>query len=421
MNIPYRRRLLEDKLSKIMRHFSAVIITGARQVGKSTLLSHHLPHVNHITFDPIIDIANAKRDPELFVNQLTLPVILDEIQFTPEILSLIKRKIDQQKKVGQYYLTGSQNFSVMQHVAESLAGRIAVLTLGTLSVSELTNHPTCWLNSFVNNPTAFLKNPAADSFFSQTHHHYHYSLIETLWRGFYPGLLNIPNELLQDTLESYFKTYVERDVRLLVDIQQIQEFSRFVALIANLTAQEINFSELGREIQITPQTAKRWLDVLIACYQWTSIPAFSNNTIKRISQKPKGYITDTGMACMLMHIGSTDSLKAHPKAGALFETLVVQDILKQLPFIDGKPAVYHWRSHSGAEVDLLIEVNNQFFPIEIKYKSNPTTQDARGIVAFRETYPHLNIAPGIILSPVQHIYAVAQNCYVVPFDLIMQL
>lgn len=417
MNKQYKHRLLESKLSKIAKHFPAVIITGARQVGKSTLLSHYFPDAEHITFDPVVDIFNARQDPELFIDNLKLPIILDEIQFAPEILPVIKRKIDLSKKAGQYFLTGSQNFSMMRHVSESLAGRIAALSLQPLCFSELMGNTNSWLHLFLKNPELFLKDPKTNSLFS--HMEYKHSVIETLWRGFYPGLLNIPNELIQDSLDSYFKTYVERDVRTLSEITQLQEFSRFTALTANLTAQEINFSELGREIQITPQTAKRWLDILISSYQWISIPAYFPNAIKRISQKPKGYITDTGMACYLMHIGTIDSLHAHPRLGSLFETMVVQDILKQLPFIEGKAAVYHWRAHSGAEVDLLIEINNQFFPIEIKHTSHPTTQDAAGIEAFRETYPKLNIVPGIILSRVKNIYPVTRQCFAVPFDLIV--
>lgn len=413
----YRHRLLEKKLTEISQYFPVVLVTGARQVGKSTMLSHHFPNAEHITFDPVIDVFNAKQDPELFINHLKTPVILDEIQFAPEILSVIKRTVDQKKQAGQYFLTGSQNFSVMKHVSESLAGRIAILSLNPFTLSELVSNTNTWLHFFLKNPIEFLKNPKANSLFSNTD--YPRSLIETIWRGFYPGLIDFPNSVLQDSLASYFKTYVERDVRLLSEINQLQEFSRFTALTANLTAQEINYSELGRDIQITPQTAKRWLDVLIASYQWTSIPAYSSNTIKRISQKPKGYITDTGMACYLMHIGSVDSLKAHPRLGALFETLVVQDILKQIPFVEGKPAIYHWRAHSGAEIDLLIEINNQFFPIEIKYKSNPSAQDARGIQAFKETYPTLNVAPGIILAPVKNIYPITPDCFAVPFDLIV--
>ena len=392
-------------------HFPAIMVNGARQVGKSTLLKHLLPSADHITFDATVDINNARHDPDLFINGLKLPTILDEIQFAPEVLSSIKRKIDQHKKAGLYFLTGSQNFAVMRHVSESLAGRIAILTLNPLSLSELVGRSYCWVNDFLQDPMTFLTKKSVPLL-----NDYPSSLLELLWRGMYPGLVTMPGDLIQDSLDSYFKTYVERDVRIISDISNLQEFSRFTALLSNFTGQEINYSQLGRDINITPQTAKRWVDILISSYQWISIPAYSSNTIKRISNKPKGYMSDTGMACYLMHIGSIESLRSHPKLGAIFESFVVQDILKQLVIAEGKPSVYHWRAHSGAEVDLIIEVNNQYFPIEIKYKSHPTKKDARGIQAFKETYPKLNVGPGIIVAPSESIYAVAKDCYVVPVD-----
>jgi len=393
-------------------HFPVVLITGARQVGKSTLLAHWLPQSQHITFDPVLDIGNARQDPDLFINSLKAPVILDEIQFAPEILSTVKRKVDRNKMPGQYFLTGSQNFSVMRLVSESLAGRVAILSLNALSLSEFLGNPNSWVADFLKAPRNFLttlqNSPLKFSF---------KPVLDLIWQGMYPGLLTVPSDLIQDSLDSYFRTYVERDVRIISGVTDLQEFSRFTALLSNLTAQEINYSELGRDINITPQTAKRWVDILVSSYQWTSIPAYSNNAIKRISKKPKGYMTDTGMACYLMHIGGVDSLRGHPKLGSLFETFVVQDILKQLELAEGKPAVYHWRAHSGSEIDLLLEVNNQYFPIEIKYKSNPTAKDARGIKAFKASYPNLDIAPGLIIAPCERVYPVTEDCFVVPFDL----
>lgn len=407
----YANRLLEEKIKTISDHFPVVLVTGARQVGKSTLLRHLLPSLRHITFDPSIDIDNARQDPDLFIRNLELPVILDEIQYAPELLSSIKRFVDKNKEPAQFFITGSQNFSVMRHVSESLAGRVGVLSLYPFSLSEKLGKPNVWLQSFLQDPKKFLHGNVnrllSDSVLS---------IVELLWRGMYPGLLGLPNTLVQDSLDSYFRTYIERDIRLISQISDLQQFSRFAALLSNLTAQEINHNQLGRELGITSQTAKRWVDVLIGSYQWLSIPAFSKNTIKRISQKAKGYMTDTGMACYLMHIGSHESLRSHPKVGSIFESFVVQDIIKQLALVEGRPAIYHWRAYSGAEVDLLLEVNNQYFPIEIKYKSHPTAKDARGVKSFRESYPQLNIGPGLIIAPVDHVYTVAENCYVLPFD-----
>ena len=160
-------------------------------------------------------------------------------------------------------------------------------------------------------------------------------------------------------------------------------------LLANLTAQEIQFAQLGREIGISPQTAQRWLNILKSTYQWIDLPAYAGNTLKRISGKNKGYFIDTGLACHLMHISSSQGLLGHPKLGALFETCVVNDLLRQLAVLNANPALYHWRSHAGAELDFLIEMDNIYYPIEIKCKTRPTKADFRGIRAFGETYPAL--------------------------------
>ena len=202
------------------------------------------------------------------------------------------------------------------------------------------------------------------------------------------------------------------------DVSDLHEFSRFVALVANLTAQEINFNELGRDIGITPKTAVRWLNILIGSYQWVEVAPYSGNTLKRISGKSKGYFIDTGLACHLMHISTPQALLGHPKLGALFETAVVNDILRQIAMLPGKPAVYHWRSHAGAEVDLLLEMDNIYYPIEIKCKNRPSKHDTSGVKAFRETYPHLKIAPALIICTAHEMQPLGNNCYAMPFDLI---
>jgi predicted AAA+ superfamily ATPase len=407
----YQKRLLENKLRQLGRHFSTVVLTGARQVGKSTLLRHILPEAQHITFDPVIDVDNARRDPELFLDHLKTPVILDEIQYAPELLSVIKRRVDENKTPGQYWLTGSQNLSLLKNVSESLAGRAALQSLYPMTLSERYDNASSWVIDYIANPEAFVKQPVCKL------GAIHEALASIVWKGGYPGLITLTDDLYSDALSSYFHTYIERDVRLLSEVSDLQEFTRFVQLLANLTAQEIQFSELGRDIGVSPKTSQRWLNLLISTYQWTDIPAYAGNTIKRISKKNKGYFIDSALACHLMHISSPNALLSHPKLGALFETYVVNDILRQLPLVKGNPAVYHWRTHAGAEVDLLLELDNVYYPIEIKCKKRPTLSDLSGINAFRETYPKLNIAPALVICSVDKITPITKDCYAVPFNL----
>ncbi|OGT44739.1 MAG: GTP-binding protein [Gammaproteobacteria bacterium RIFCSPHIGHO2_12_FULL_37_34] len=405
----YKKRLLEEKLRKLGTVFPAIVLTGARQVGKSTLFKYLLPGAQQVIFDPTIDIGNARKDPELFLNHLQLPAILDEIQYAPELLSVIKRRIDEKKIPGQYWITGSQNLNVIKNISESLAGRAAVLSLYPMTLAERYDEASSWVVDYFKNPQQFLTK--ASTRIEQL-------LASVIWRGGYPGLIDLANELQSDALSSYLSTYIERDVRLLSEVSDLQEFSRFVQLVANLTAQEIHFTQLGREIGVSPQTAQRWLNLLKSTYQWIELPAYSGNTIKRISMKRKGYFIDTGLACHLMHISTPNALLGHPKLGALFETYVVNDILRQLPLLHGNPAIYHWRSHAGAEVDLLLEMDNMYYPIEIKCKTRPTKNDLRGIQAFRQTYPQLKLAPGLLICAIDKITPFADDCYAMPFDML---
>lgn len=337
-----------------------------------------------------------------------MPVILDEIQYSPELLSVIKRRVDENKTPGQYWITASQNLSVLKNVSESLAGRAVLLSLYPMTLAERYDDAGTWFVDFINQPQQFL---------SQKISRIGEPLAEVLWKGGYPGLISLADDLQSDALDSYLRTYIERDVRLLSEVNYLQEFSRFVQLLANLTAQEIQFTQLGREIGISPQTAQRWVNLLKSTYQWIEIPAYSGNTIKRLSGKGKGCFIDTGMAAHLMHISSPQALLGHPKLGALFETYVVNDILRQLPLLRGKPAVYHWRSYGGAELDLLIEMDNVYYPIEIKCKTRPSKVDARGIRAFRETYPNLKLAPGLLICATDTIFPLSEDCFAIPFDL----
>lgn len=373
----YHKRLIERKFREYAAHFKVVLILGARQVGKSTLLDHVFPDLKKIVFDPVQDLFGARQDPELFLNTFPTPLILDEIQYAPELLPAIKRRVDLSEKKGQYFLTGSQNLNLLKSVAESMAGRVGILHLDGMTLSELKETVTepSWLDTYLSQPEKFLLNlPAKDN------------LPLRLWRGSLPGTLELPDNLIPSYYQSYIQTYVERDVRLLENIRELAEFDRFLSLLGALSGQEVNTSQLGREIGIAPATARRWLDLLSNTYQWLELFPYSGNTIKRLSGKRKGYLRDTGMACYLQRISSFEALLANPLMGPLFEAYVVNAVHRQFVTLSVAPIAYHWRTAAGAEVDLVLERNGNLYPIEIKSKTNLMKHDISGIKAFRNTY-----------------------------------
>ncbi|OGV37161.1 MAG: GTP-binding protein [Lentisphaerae bacterium GWF2_49_21] len=407
----YKQRSVSERLRKLTGSFPVVVLSGARQVGKSTLLKNLFPDMPSVIFDPSTDVGNARREPELFLDNHPPPVILDEIQYAPELVSAIKRRIDGNKKPGQYILTGSQQWSVMKNLSESLAGRAVFLDLNGFSMREIAivkNGPN-WLERWLSSPKNFIAAPPSRIKQPRT-------LYEQIWRGWLPEADSLSLELIPDFHNSYLRTYIERDVRLFSDVNDLQQFGRFIRLAAALTSQEVNCSHLGRDIGVTPQTAQRWLAILSSTFQWFQIPSFSGNTTKRISGKEKGYLSDTGLACMLQMLSSPQSLSGHPLTGALFETAVLSEIRKLSVTMPIPPYIYHWRSHGGAEVDLILERDGIFFPIEVKLTGNPRRDDAKGILAFRKTYPKLKISPGLVISPTHEFSKITENDYSLPWD-----
>lgn len=412
MKYPYIHRFLEKRIKKLFDNFSCIVISGARQVGKSTLLQHLYPEIPCFVFDPIHDIQNARGDPELFLNNNPPPLILDEIQYAPELVPVLKRRIDQSKKPGQYILTGSQQWGVLKQVSESLAGRAILVHLDSFCLAEIAKKPPSllWLERWLENPDSFLEKK---NYRLELQH----TTYEQLWRGFLPETNFLDLDLIPDYHYSYQSTYIEKDIRLLADISNLPLFGRFVRLAAALTSQEINYSQLGREIGLTPQTAKRWLDLLSQTFEWFVIPAFSNNNIKKISLKPKGYFSDTGQVCFSQMISTKDTIAGHPLWGALFENAVVCEIKKQCSFISTPPQMYHWTLHSGAECDLILEKDGKFYPIEIKAKTRPSLSDIKGLQAFRKNHPHLNVQKGLVVSTSEDAYAITENDVVIPWDI----
>ncbi|MBU1242740.1 ATP-binding protein [Myxococcota bacterium] len=406
-------RSSQARLEMLLAHFPVVVITGARQVGKSTLLRHHLGEsAEFVVFDPVVDVENARRDPELFLENHITPLVLDEVQYASELLPALKRRVDRDRRPGQYILTGSQQWGVLRTVAESLAGRAVFLDLDGFTLAEAAGvgERPHWLHRWLE----IADTPSGPRTFERLAPRH--GLLETLWRGALPDAQLLPREAIADFQAAYQRTYIERDVRLLADVSDWQQFGRFMRLAAALTAQTVNFSQLGREIGVTPQTAGRWLDLLKATFQWFEVPSYSGNTIKRVASKPKGYIADTGIACMSLALSGPAALPAHPQWGPIFETAVFAEVRKAAALMSPAPKLHHWRTGAGAEVDLLLERDGVFFPIEVKAASRASRHDLSGIHAFSRTYPHLRVAPGLVVCPCEAFARVAEDAWTMPWD-----
>lgn len=408
----YFPRQVEAQVLEYAKYFKVILLVGARQVGKSTLLSKLFPNYRNFVFDPTQDLYGARKDPDLFLNTYDEhPIILDEIQYVPQLLSSIKRKVDQSAKKGQYFLTGSQNLSMLKTIAESMAGRVGIIDVNAFSYHELTKQlKHNWLHLYLNKPDQLVhltmgpKEPK-------------YALKKCLWRGGMPGLLQMPDKMVPQYFRSYVSTYLERDVRLMDNIRDIAEFDQFLSLLGALTAQEINYSQLGREVGISPATARAWLTILSRTYQWFELSPFVGNAIKRLSGKKKGYIQDSGVACYLQKVSSPDALMVNPLKGAIFESWVVAQIRKLILNLDIAPNLFHWRTSGGAEVDLVLEIDQKLFPIEIKCKSMVKASDTRGIRAFVDTYAHSHtIGPGLVIYAGEVVYAVNEFAYAIPWN-----
>ncbi len=334
----YLNRLIETTIKKAERSFPVIVITGPRQSGKSTLLKNYFGKKNfsYLSFDDPIFRELIQEDPLSYLKNLPKPVVLDEIQYFPKLTNYIKILVDEDKKPGQWFLTGSQQFSVMKNISESLAGRAAILSLPPFCLAE---------------------------------HHKTKNLLEFITRSSYPEL--IVNKQIDQKIwySSYLQTYLERDVRFLLNIENLRDFEQCLKLLAARTAQELNYSEISKQLGVSVPTVKRWVSVLEASYLIFLLPQYFNNYGKRIIKAPKLYFYDIGLVNYLLGINSPEIALNGPLNGALFETAVISEILKQKYAQGIKPELYFWRSQSGIELDLIIPENSIPIPYEIKLSS----------------------------------------------------
>ena len=360
----YIKRTSEDVIKNLSKQFKVVLVTGARQVGKSTLLKHCDENRNYVSLDDLSERELAINEPKLFLETHKAPLIIDEIQYAPNLLSYIKLIVDKSDKKGQYWLTGSQQFHLMKNVSESLAGRVGILDLMGLSLAELSQTP--------NNAPFF---PDLEYIEERRENHKNYStsdIFKIIYNGSFPALNN--QDEFQDRnafYSAYIRTYIERDIRDLSSISNEMKFLNFIRVVAARTGQVLKYSELANAVDISEPTAKTWLSVLVSSNIVYLLEPYYRNITKRMTKMPKIYFLDTGLCSYLTGWSSPEVIEKGAMNGAFFETFVVSEILKSYKHNGERPLIYWYRDTQQKEIDLLIERDGKLHPIEIKLTSNP--------------------------------------------------
>jgi len=349
----YLYRIIEKQINKVSAVFPAVLLTGPRQVGKTTVLKHLCKDERkYISLDDLSLRELANDDPKLFLSRFKAPLLIDEIQYAPNLLPYIKIEIDKSKKKGMYWLTGSQQFHLMKGINESLAGRIAVLQILGFSQREKFNVA---INSKMFAPEK-LQEPIKTK----------KNIFKIIWEGSFPGAVTTPKMDYSVYFNSYLQTYIQRDIRDLTQIGNTSQFLKFIKACAARTAQILNYSELAKDVDISVNTAKLWISILEASYQIFLLPAFSSNINSRLIKSPKLYFIDTGLAAHLTNWTTPENLSVGAMNSAFFETYVVSEILKNSWYHNKSAQLYYYRDKDKKEIDLIIEKNNTLFPVEIK-------------------------------------------------------
>lgn len=373
----YIHREIERPLKRLIKQFPAVALTGPRQSGKSTLLKKVFGKTHQfISFDEPLMRQRAVSDPELFLDNIKEPVIFDEIQYAPELLSYFKILIDKERnKRGRFILTGSQQFNLIKNLGDTLAGRIGLLTLLPFSKQEKERIPSMKKK---------LKNTQK-------------CFTDACLRSSYPEISVHPKINFEAWYGSYLQTYLERDIRTIYNIGNLREFQKFLQLLAARCSQILNLNSLAGDIGIAVNTIKKWVSVLEASQLIYLLNPYYRNLGKRITKNPKIYFSDCALVCYLTGIREAKHLLNGPMAGALFENYIVQETVKSFLNHGKRPNIFYLRTHNDVEVDLIIEKNMQIFPFKIKLSKSPNLNMGKPIERFKKIFSKLDIMPGRII------------------------
>ncbi len=412
------RRFLEKRLRDALQAFPAVLLTGARQVGKTTLAQALIGEqgwaARYLSLDDHMVLAGARRDPQGMIESLQGPAVLDEVQRAPDLLRAVKLAIDRDRRPGRFLLTGSANVRLLRGVSETLAGRVAILEL----------HPFAWAEALGRAapdtiPRLFAASTAADFLAGQparasaSRGEYAGAIL----RGGYPPAVLAPDAAARaEWFYAYRQTYLERDVRDLADLEHLPEFARLLAVLAASTGRLLNTAELARDVGLNQTTVRRYLALLEVTYQTFTVRPYHTSVLKRSVKAPRLYLGDTGLACHLSGIDDWEDAERQGRTGQLVETWVAGELRKLISASDPRVEVYFWRTYEGREVDFLLARGERLAAVEVKWSSSLDRSALRGVTFLREALgKRLGLA--VVLYAGREALALDAGTAAVPFSI----
>ncbi|MCL2009314.1 MAG: ATP-binding protein [Synergistaceae bacterium] len=408
----YIKRKLEKKVMELSASFPAVMVTGARQVGKTTLLKHLAgDDRSFVTLDIPENRIMALEAPSVFLQKYAPPVIIDEFQYAPALLQYIKAYVDERGSRGDFWLTGSQSFVSMKNVSESMAGRVGIVNLFSLSRSELTGS---LFDEYETDAETLISRQAAGVPMSRG------DTFSAILKGGMPRLHERQAAAFQDYFGAYFQTYLSRDIKDLAQVADELVFYKFMRVCGGLAACHVDYTNIAKKVGISVNKAKEWMSVLVSSGIAVLLQPYFNNALKRVVKAPKLYFMDTGLLCYLRGVDDAGVLEKLAESGVFFENYVVSEIYKSFVNSGRLPPLYYYRdANNRKEIDLLIERNGVLYPIEIKENVNPDRKALRHFDAIAPVADTgMTVGTGNVICGGSDLYPLGNDVWAVPHWLI---
>lgn len=400
-------REAKKTILEVSEAFKVLLVTGPRQVGKTTLLKSIMPeNMNYVTLDDENLRTMAQEDPKLFLEEHKAPLLIDEVQYAPNLFSYIKIKVDNENKPGMYWLTGSQQFKLMKNVQESLAGRVGIVRLNSFTYSEINKKAE---TKEIFNPKKIVKSELIDV----------NTLYEYIFKGGMPELYNNDKMKREYFFNSYIETYLTRDVENAVSISNLETFKNFMITVASRNGEQLNYTKIGNEVGISDNTAKSWLNILVTSGIIYLLTPYNLSREKRVNHMPKIVWMDTGLCAFLAGYESARTLQMSAANGHYLETYVISEIIKSYNAVGINPNISYFRDKNKHEVDLVFFNAEEIYPFEIKKTSKPTKEMISSFEYLKDTKKKL--MPGGIICLNDMLIKIDENNYSIPVSSIINL